>query len=69
MRLLLEVGALSIKRSKTLNFSKGRRGAYLLFYLKDAKENSGGTVLIKCVFPSVLCQKVSGLCHGVCVRV
>ena len=28
VRLLLEVGALSIKCSRTLNFSKERRGAY-----------------------------------------
>ena len=28
VQLLLEVGALSIKCSKTLNFSKERRGAY-----------------------------------------
>ena len=30
VRLFLEVGALSIKCSKTLNFSKERRGAYYL---------------------------------------
>ena len=37
VRLLLEVGALSIKCSRTLNFSKERRGAYCFSIQKMPK--------------------------------
>ena len=62
--------SLSNKRSKTLNFSKDRRGAYLLSYLQDAKENSGGAVLIKCFFSScVVPESVVFVSWSVCARV
>ena len=68
VRLLLEVGALSIKCSKTLNFSKSV-AARIAFRFKRCQSYSGGAVWLSAFFSAVLCQKVSGLCHRVCVRV
>ena len=69
LRLLLEVGALSIKCTKTLNFRKSAR-RLLLFDLKDVKENSGGAVLIKCVFSScVVPESVGFVSWSVCACV
>ena len=69
VRFLIEVGALSIKCSKTLNFSKERRGAYCFFDLKYAKVIRVALFRLSAFLQAVLCQKVSGLCHRVCVRV
>ena len=70
MRLLHDVGALSIKCSKTWNFFERAPRRLLLFDLKDAKENLGGAVLIKCVFSScVVPESVGFVSWSVCACV
>ena len=64
VRLLLEVAALSIKYSKTLNFRKSA-AAPLAFRI-----NSGGAVLIKCVFSScIVPESVGFVSWSVCACV
>ena len=70
VRLILEVGTLSIKCSKTLYFFERAPRRFLLFDLKDDEENSGGAVLIKCVFAScVMPESVLFVSSSVCACV
>ena len=69
MRLLLEVGALSIKCSKTLNFRKSA-AALIAFRFKRCQGYSGGAVSIKCFFSScVVPESVGFVSWSVCACV
>ena len=69
VRFLLEVGALSIKCSKTLNFRKSAV-ALIAFRFKRRQGYSGGAVSIPCFFSSCVVLEIVGFVSwSVCVCV